>query len=596
MNFYYNPLDEKCKSVIGAVATTENLILNVYTDASYCKLSLYSDEKGKTEVISLSKTDFGFTLLLCNLKAGLYFYYFIADGVIYGRDDNLIATTQIPNANEKSFQLLVYNKSKTPTWTQGGIIYQIFPDRFCSVEPTFKKNQKIKKWEDMPDYLPDSNGKILNDDFYGGNFKGIISKLEYLKKLNVSIIYLNPIQKAFSNHRYDTADYMQIDSLLGDDSDFKLLCEKCAEKGIKVILDGVYNHTGDDSVYFNKYKNFESVGAYNDKNSKYYDWYIFEKYPDKYKCWWGIEILPTINKNSLEFEEYIAGENGVIEKFMRLGASGFRLDVVDELKEDFVKKIKAKILKENENGFLIGEVWEDATNKIAYDTRRHYFLGDELDSVMNYPLKNAIISYLRLGDSIELKKVCKEQINNYPFDSLNMLMNLLGTHDTPRIINELSRNVPPKTRQECATQVIEPYKIQKGLQKLKLAVVLQFLLYGIPSIYYGDEIALEGEKDPFNRRTFNWDRINCETLKFYRKISKIRKENSVFKNVKTTILQTDNKVFAFKRTLKNKEVYVFVNAGENLYDIQFESAKKNLINDEISTKFTLKNNDFIILK
>ena len=313
------------------------------------------DKTGELTIINGEKSNGKFNFTVTNLPVGLYWYVFEIDGALYGRDDflNLIL------GDVNWYQLLVYAKDYTvPNWFKGGVIYQIFPDRFYKKgkTPKLTDGKILRKWGEQPYFKPNSDGKMLNNDFFGGNIKGIISKLSYLSKLGVSVIYLNPITEAYSNHRYDAGDFMKIDGLLGTDNDFKTLCEKANEYGIKIVLDGVFNHTGDDSVYFNKYGKYNSVGAYQSENSPYYSWYTFKKYPDEYTCWWDILILPTINKNSIEFEDFIAGDNGVIEKYMRLGASGYRLDVVDELPSRFVKKIRSKIKSENPNAVLIGEV------------------------------------------------------------------------------------------------------------------------------------------------------------------------------------------------------------------------------------------------
>ncbi len=595
MAFYYNPLDKRFKSVIGAVKENEEFSVRVITDGTSCILTIKNDDGGITDY-RLENNGDGSFLLPVSLKKGLYFYRFNVDGVNYfkGKDFNAEATGD----NGEWYQLLVYDADyKTPEWLSGGVIYQIFPDRFCKAgNPAARKNYgSLKAWGEMPEFKPDKNGKILNDDFFCGNLKGIESKLSYLKELNVNAIYLNPITLSHSNHRYDTSDYFKIDDYLGTDEDFASLCRSAAKLGISVIIDGVYNHTGDDSVYFNKYNRFPSVGAYQSKKSKYYNWYTFEKFPDKYACWWGIDVLPTINKNSFEFEDFIAGENGVLEHYLKLGANGVRLDVVDELPPDFVKKIRTRVKAVKPDAVIIGEVWEDATNKIAYGKRRKYFQGSQLDSVMNYPLKNAIIGYLKEKNADILKQTVENQLNNYPESALRILMNILGTHDTPRVLTVLGRDKEPTSRDEAAKSILTAAEREKATALLKLAVVLQFTLYGVPSVYYGDEEGMEGEKDPFNRKCFDWNNADKDVYDFYKKISSIRLSYNVFKNGETKILLSEGGVFIFERRMENSVITVAVNAGEYVYEISSNETLYNPFSGSCGNKFELEKNTFLIL-
>ncbi len=598
MSLYFNPLDEKCKNIIGAIKDSEEVRFTVFSSGNAVKFRVLNDDTKEIIEYEAVKNDDAFTLTINSLKAGLYFYHIICDGEVFVPSSNLTAVKGSFYCD--GYQLLVYSSDyKTPHWLKGGTIYQIFPDRFCRSKEVLNLGEgKIERaWGETPYYKPNSLGKILNNDFFGGDLKGIESKADYLKDLGVTAVYLNPITKAYSNHRYDTANYLEIDEVLGSEDDFKSLCKTLHEKGIKVILDGVYNHTGDDSVYFNKYGKYPSVGAYQSKDSKYYNWYTFQSFPEKYTCWWDINILPTINKNSVEFEDFIAGNNGVIEKYLSLGADGFRLDVVDEIPDSFVKKIRKAIKENSGDGILIGEVWEDATNKIAYDTRRKYFQGEELDSVMNYPLKNAIIGFVKTGDSKIIEAVVSSQINNYPNEALNVLMNMLGTHDTARILTVLGFDEIPKTRDEMVKMKLSEKQKDKAFNLLKLAIVLQFTLYGVPSIYYADEIGEEGGKDPFNRTCFNWNfnDFNKKVLNFYQKISSIRRENDIFIDGTCKIVKADNGLFAFTRQNNHKKLLVMVNLGEYKYKIKSEKGLINLFDDSQNKEYDLEKNSFLIL-
>ncbi len=595
MKFIFNPLDEDClSSGCGTVKQGRPLSFKVDASGKECSLVIFNDKMGKEVVYPMQRVDGLFSVTILDLAVGLYFYYFVCDGKFFGRNEFLQAVNY-SNENEiQKYQLTVYKKNySTPDWLKGGVIYQIFPDRFNKSKKVKLPNKShMKKWGETPDFLPDENGKILNDDFYGGNFKGIEEKLPYLKELGVTAIYLNPISKSYSNHRYDTSDYLKFDELLGTDDQFSSLVKSAKENGIRIIFDGVYNHTGDDSVYFNKYGKYKELGAYQSKKSKYYDWYIFQNFPNLYTSWWGINVLPTINKNSKEFEKFVTEK--VIKRYFDFGVSGTRLDVVDELPSPFVKKIRKAVKKNNPDGVIIGEVWEDATNKIAYSRRCEYFMGEELDSVMNYPLKNSLINYLTTGKIETLKQVVLEQINNYPPCALNLLMNILGTHDTERVLSALSGVKIPSDRLSASTFALNDYELKIAVERVKLAFVFLFTIYGVPSIYYGDELGYEGAKDPFNRQCMTF-KGNKDILNLVKKLSQIRSENSVFKQGKTIIKYAKDGVFAFVRQDNEMEITVILNAGNYAFEVDC-NRQEELISGKTLKNITLERNSYIILK
>lgn len=595
MTIYFNPLSEEYKSVTGAISDREELSLAVkITGGEKCRLHLFSDENGEETVFDMEKRDELFAVKLPALKAGLYFYCFVSDGVKIGK--SYFGFGEIQD-DVRKFQLLVYDyRYSHPENFLGKVMYQIFPDRFARAEGFGNPDGKRirKDWGGMPEYLPDENGKIKNDDFFGGNFEGIRRKAEYLKELGVDYVYLNPVLKAYSNHRYDTGDYMRFDELLGSENDFSSLVKTFKKFGITLIFDGVFNHTGDDSVYFNKYGNYPSVGAYQSKDSPYYDWYVFKNYPDDYLSWWGITVLPTINKNAVEFEDFIAGEGGVLDKYMSLGFGGVRLDVVDEISDEFVRKIRERIKSYGDDKVLIGEVWEDATNKIAYDKRRKYFQGGELDSVMNYPLKDAIIEYVINGDALTLFKVVREQTDNYPYFALNSLMNILGTHDTPRILTVLGkRGVLKQTRAEMADEKLTDAELKEGKRMLKCASLLQFTLYGVPCIYYGDEQEMQGNKDPFNRKCFV-ESDDKELFVWYSDLSKLRRSFSCFAEGRTEDVVVDKGFFSFSRNDGKTKVYVAVNCGIKPVDLKFDGDIYEVTRNVKLSKIRLNTYDFAV--
>ncbi len=596
MKLIFNPLETNyLSSGCGTIKQGETLSFKVDSLGEECNLIIFSDKTGKEVVYPMERVDGSFSVAVSNLEVGLYFYYFDCDGILFGRNEYLEAVAYSDIDSLQKYQLTVYKKNySTPDWLKGGVIYQIFPDRFYrSKNVKLPKKSRMKKWGEMPDFLPDENGKILNNDFYGGNFKGIEEKLPYLKELGVTAIYLNPVSKSYSNHRYDTSDYLSFDELLGTEEQFLSLVNTAKENGIRIIFDGVYNHTGDDSVYFNKYGNFKELGAYQSEKSKYYKWYTFQKFPNLYTSWWGINVLPTINKNSKEFEKFITDE--VIKRYYDFGVSGTRLDVVDELPSPFVKKIRKAVKKNNPDGVIIGEVWEDATNKIAYSRRCEYFLGEELDSVMNYPLKNALIKYLTTGKTAGLKQVVLEQLNNYPPCALNLLMNILGTHDTERILTALSGVKVPSDRLSASLLTLTKEERELAVKRLKLAFVFLFTIYGVPSVYYGDELGFEGAKDPFNRQCMKFSGGNKEILNLVKTLSKIRSKYDVFKNGKTALKFASDGVFAFTRKDDETEITVIVNAGNYSFTVDCNNLE-NLISGKTLNKYNLETNSYLILK
>lgn len=470
-------------------------------------------------------------------ETGLYFYHFEYDtswgtSGIYssGGDEGFF------QGSGNDWQITVYDKDfKTPDWIKGGIFYQIFPDRFyCSGK---KKNNVPQDriirtdYDGEPFWKPDENGKVLNNDYFGGDLEGIREKLPYLASLGVSCIYLNPIFEANSNHRYDTADYEKIDPMLGDEKDFSRLCREADEKyGIKIILDGVFSHTGADSRYFNKKRRYDTIGAYNSKSSPYYNWYKFTQWPDKYKSWWDIDILPEVIEETPDYIDYISGKNGIARKWLELGASGWRLDVADELPDVFLDEFTKSVKTCKPDALIIGEVWEDASNKTSYSRRRRYLLGSQLDSVMNYPFADAIIDFVVNKNAEGFNKKVMTVTQNYPKPVVDVLMNHIGTHDTVRALTALAgESCLYKGREWQSGRALTPEQREKGLILLKEAAVIQYTLPGVPCVYYGDEAGAEGYKDPFNRKYYPWGKENTELAQYYKELGKVRRANESFK-------------------------------------------------------------------
>ena len=512
-------------------------------------------------------------------EPGLYFYWFRLGGrrAALGEDRNAEFSD-----SASAYQILVYRECfATPAWFKGGIMYQIFPDRFFkSGEILVEKGKWLHRdWHETPEFRPNEKGKILNNDFFGGNFRGILKKLDYLQSLHVTVIYLNPIFRAFSNHRYDTGDYMQLDPMLGSEEDFSALVSECGKRGIRLILDGVFNHTGDDSRYFNKYGTYDEIGAYQSKDSKYYSWYNFRHFPDKYDSWWGIDVLPAVNENCPSYIDFITGENGVLRRWMKYPLGGFRLDVADELPDEFVAKIRSAVKSANGDAVVIGEVWEDASNKIAYSTRRKYFQGEELDSVMNYPLKDAIINFVVSGNTSLLRRTVGMLLDHYPKCVLDSLMNILGTHDTVRVLTALG-GVCAYNKEEMAVLKLSAEQRAVATERLKIAAILLYTFFGVPCIYYGDEIGMEGYSDPFCRKPFAWDLIDEDILSHYRWLGELRSRYTAFRDGDYRELYHDDNCIVFERR-KGKEAAITVaNLGNNKYTLRFNGVLYNQLSGE----------------
>ena len=500
---------------------------------------------------------------------GLIYYYFRVNyygrNIIYGNNiESLGGVGQVYFNEPVSYQITIYSKRDVPSWSREGIIYQIFVDRFFNGEDEGKvlnpkKNTFIYgNWDDSPMYIKDMSGNIVRWDFYGGNLLGVKKKLEYIKSLGVSVIYFNPIFDSPSCHKYDTGDYEKIDSMFGDEQIFKDLCSEAENLGIRIILDGVFSHTGSDSKYFNKFGNYDSLGAYQSLQSPYYRWYRFNDYPKLYETWWGFSNMPNVDELNPSYLDYIIrGENSVIEKWLKLGAGGWRLDVADELPDEFIKILRKKLKEVKKDGVLIGEVWEDASNKVSYNRKREYLFGNELDSVTNYPLRQIILDLVRnyIGNKYFIRRYLSLK-ENYPKEYFYSTMNMLGNHDTERVLTMLNNN----------------------LNLLKEAVIIQMTLPGVPLIYYGDEAGLTGGKDPSNRKSYPWGKENKDILEFYKKVASIRATEEALKNGEIEFLEFNNGILGFERTLNKDRIIVIVNTLEKEDNITIDNIDGKVIN------------------
>ncbi len=470
-------------------------------------------------------------------QAGLYWYGFAVDS-----DRGREYLTCCPDGTAALFreagamwQLTCYEKGFiTPDWLAGGVMYQVFPDRFArsGEEKTGVPADRVRRevWGEQPHWRPDAAGIVRNNDFFGGDLCGIREKLPYLKRLGVTCLYLNPIFESHSNHRYDTADYSHIDPMLGTEEDLRELAVAADKLGIRLMLDGVFSHTGADSVYFNRHGRYPSMGAYQSPDSPYAGWYRFSRWPDSYAGWWGFPTLPEVEELDDTFLSYINGKDGIVAKWLNAGASGWRLDVADELPDAFLDSLRQRVKATDPEAIVLGEVWEDASNKHSYGHRRRYLLGRQLDSVMNYPFREAILDVLRDGNTARFfERVCAV-VENYPPQVTRLLMNLLGTHDTERAITLLAGEPSHgRGRSWQAEQRLTAEQRERGGRMLRAASVLQYCLPGVPCIYYGDETGMEGYRDPFNRGCYPWGAQNKELIAWFEQLGAMRAQCPVLR-------------------------------------------------------------------
>ncbi len=503
--------------------------------------------------------------------AGVHYYYFAytSGGVRHyiKRGDACHAFLD----NGEMYQLTVTARHyQTPTFLKGGVMYQIFPDRFCN-SGTPKENipygRVDRTWGELPYYRPDQNGHVWNNDYFGGDLEGIRQHLDYFKDLGVTCLYLNPIFESHENHRYCTANYRNVDPHLGTNEDFARLCADAQKYGISIIIDGVFSHTGADSIYFNKFDRYDNLGAWQGPDSEYYSWYNFYGADGKeYESWWGIDTLPNVDENNPTYTKYICGDGGVLQYWLELGAAGWRLDVADELPDQFLDNLHNSVKSYDPEKIIIGEVWEDASNKEAYGVKRRYLLGDQLDSVMNYPFREAVIAYTKGEASTSFRDRIMGIVENYPKCTVDVLMNFVSTHDIERAINRLGgQPCDDKSKDWMAENELTPDEYARGKAMLKTAMTLQFFLPGVPSIYYGDEVGLQGWKDPFNRRCYPWGKEDEELYAFTKRLSKIRHTLPAFVEGRIEFLVLDENVCGFARFDEetSESAIILVNRGEN---------------------------------
>ena len=572
MSTLFDPRDARCKSPFGAVTTFAAVDFTLYprehavTGCTLLTHHEFSDRWTETEL--LPGTDeagehiFSGTFFAPSQPELIWYHFRLhwADGGVscYGRGGFQAWDKVTP------WQLTVYDgRAETPGWFGRGVTYQIFPDRFFrakarSADGLIGHRTLHESWDEAPLRGPNERGDYC-EDFFGGDLAGITEKLDYLASLHVATLYLNPIFEAASNHRYDTADYEAIDPLLGDENDFRTLCAEAKKRGIRVMLDGVFNHTGAKSRYFNADGFYPTPGAAQGPASPYYPWYRFHPFPTDYDAWWGIKNLPAVNELDESYVNYIVtGENSVIRRWLRAGASAWRLDVADELPDEFIADIRAVMQRDFPDAYLLGEVWEDGTTKVAYSKRRRYLLGGELHSLMNYPFRTALLSYLKGTTGAETFRDAMETLReNYPAPAFYGAMNFLSTHDTPRLLSVLGCGRQP----DCADYRLSPAERERGTALLKLAAAVLYAFPGSPTVYYGDEAGMEGFEDPFNRGTYPWGREDAALLDYFRALGALRAARESLQGGGIRYLLAEGRALCFERRAGDEVTLCAVNAG-----------------------------------
>ena len=571
----YNSRDLRYKSPYGAVAsgTQVQLTLRPPRKECFCHASLtarFESRNDQTVTLKMPWTGFelGRDVFSASLDTGDYVglvWYSFRLEQLDGRHQEL-----------GPYQLTVYDGAEqVPGWFGEGVTYQIFPDRFHrskvpNPEGLVGGRTVHQSWEEFPEYRPNDRGEIRNRDFFGGDFQGVLDKLDYLKGLGVETLYFNPIFEAAENHRYGTADYSRVDPMLGTNEDFSRLCEEAHKRGMRVMLDGVFNHTGFVSRYFNGDGFYPEPGAYQSWDSPYHSWFNFSQWPQKYDSWWGIYSLPAVNENDPGYQDFIFGsEDSVVRRWLRAGADGWRLDVADELPDSFVHGIHEAARAEKPDAVVIGEVWEDGSTKIAYGVRRKHILGGHCDGLMNYPLRSAILSFFQGGGGEVFVEGMETIRENYPPFAFYSSMNSLDTHDTPRLLTLLGAGgeYRDQSKEWRAQFRLSPKQRCRGQSLLKAAALLMFCFPGSPTVYYGDEVGMEGFEDPFNRQTYPWGYEDQELLEWYRALGRLRGRHQALRRGAIRYTYGRGPLLAFVRETEEERLLCAFNSSDNVHTV-----------------------------
>ncbi|MEY8389060.1 glycoside hydrolase family 13 protein [Oscillospiraceae bacterium 38-13] len=576
----YDSRDPFCKKPYGALRCGETWTLTTRPLSSdgftHCSVILHREFAGHQIEVELPFSGFWedracFSLTFQAFQTPELVWYWFR----FWRDDGsgcvLDRTGFRGLGDPQPWQLTVYEESHTPAWFGEGVTYQIFPDRYCRLSMPDPEglpgNRWVhENWDEAPAWMPEG-GEVKNRDFFGGSLAGIAAHLEDLAALGVSTLYLCPIFESASNHRYNTADYTKIDPMLGTERDFRDFCAQARARGIRVVLDGVFNHTGSQSIYFNADGFYPTLGAAQSRESPYYDWFQFSDWPGSYDAWWGISTLPNVREDCPSYVDYIIeGENSIVKRWLRAGASGWRLDVADELPDRFIEKLRAAVEETDPGALVLGEVWEDASNKISYSRRRKYLLGKELHGVMNYPFRTALLAYLMGGGAEDFQESMETLRENYPPAAFRSALNFLGTHDTPRILTVFSGCPLPEGRDAQSVFRLTPQQREVGLARLHVAAAILFTFPGSPMIYYGDEAGMEGAADPFNRGTYPWGHEDQALLSWFTRLGQLRKNRASLRRGDIRWLAAQGPLLAYIREVPGEDTITLVNAGPDHWE------------------------------
>lgn len=574
--YVFDSRHPSCKTPYGAVPCTQTITLTTrpHKDHKYTRCAVVMRGEFTKKIIRLSMICEGlegdrlrFSVTFQTPEQGgliWYSFHFWRDD---GTGDMLDKTGYCPVVKEP-WQLTVYAPSYKPDWFAKGITYQIFPDRFHRLsipDPTGMVGERTvhQKWGEDPAWKPDAEGIVRNRDFFGGSIPGIIAKLPYLKSLNVTTLYLCPVFESASNHRYNTADYTAIDPMLGTEEDFKALCDQAHALGMYVILDGVFNHIGSQSRYFNQDGFYPTLGAAQSQNSPWYPWFRFSHWPDEYESWWGITTLPAVEEHCIDYVNFIIkNPDSIIRRWLHAGADGWRLDVADELPDKFIAQIRTAMEEVAPESLLLGEVWEDASNKVAYGECRKYFLGQELHGVMNYPFRTATMNYLKGHGAQQFVDAMEQLREHYPPDAFYCAMNFLGTHDTGRILTTLGATNVPEDKEERADYTLSLQEYTKGRALVSLAALILYTFPGSPTVYYGDEVGMEGFEDPFNRGTYPWGNEDRVLLAHFTQLGKLRMAHPALQEGDLYYTYVKEHVLGFSRKTHEDYTMTLCNASE----------------------------------
>ena len=477
----------------------------------------------------------------------------------------------------------------TPEWAKGAMMYHIFVDSFyrANKEPikSIRDRRVHESWDEKPLDGPDDKN-IWCNDYYGGDLLGIVEKMDYIKSLGTDILYLSPIVNGQSNHRYDASDFELVDPYLGDNEDLITLCDEAHKRGMKVILDGVFNHTGSDSKYFNEKGTFPDKGACQDIMSLYGSFYK-KSYGDDgrlyFHHWWGMPTLPRCDSYSKTWQDYIYGEGGIVDRWFKMGIDGLRLDVADELSDEFIEGIRKAVSRHKKDGLIIGEVWKNAMRM----NREYISSGKAMDSHMNYPLVDALMRYLKYTDVHKLNYIIHDMLNEYPKGTIDTMMNFTSTHDISRPIDifgtkefdfytEWAWNTLHSRENETDYAYynnfkMTPEEIKKGKEIFKTYLFCLNFMPGILSVFYGDEAGMLGLGNILNRASYPWGKEDQDLVGFVKTLGAIRKEEQFLRTADMNIVDITPDYFMFERNSGEGDALITINRTPEKKKIEIPS-------------------------